>query len=63
LNFKLNRIKNIPLLEPACRKKPYNSQEEAQEMISHIRENRRVRELHLYKCPICGLWHLTSKSE
>jgi hypothetical protein len=50
-------------IEPPCKKTIYNSLEEAQVMIQYINENRRVREIHAYKCTICGFWHLTSKSK
>jgi hypothetical protein len=49
-------------ITPACNKRIYNSLAEAEEMIRHIRENRHVRDLSAYQCPICGMWHLTSKS-
>jgi hypothetical protein len=63
MGYKHSNPKKIQSIEPPCRKKIYNSYEEAQEMISYIRENRRVREINAYKCLICGFWHLTSKSE
>jgi len=36
--------------------------EEAQDMIRHITETRIAREIHAYRCPVCGFWHLTSKN-
>jgi hypothetical protein len=61
--YKLPDTRNISPIEPRCRKKIYNSEEEAREMIRYIRENRRVREMRAYKCDVCGFWHLTSKTE
>ena len=55
--------KNIPPIEPACRKKIYSSQGEAMDMIRHIKETRTVKEISAYYCTICGFWHLTSKSK
>jgi hypothetical protein len=55
-------IKKIDPIEPSCKKTIYNSIEEAQDMINYIKENRRVQEIHAYKCMLCGFWHLTSKS-
>jgi hypothetical protein len=57
---KLSNIKNVDPIEPQCRKPIYNSMEEAQDMIRYITENRVVKEIHPYKCTICGFWHLTS---
>jgi hypothetical protein len=61
MTYRISNKINIHPIEPLCRKKIYNSPEEAQAMIDYIRENRRVREIHAYKCTICGFWHLTSK--
>ncbi|MFH0758436.1 MAG: hypothetical protein V2B15_14205 [Bacteroidota bacterium] len=58
LNFR-----SVNPISPACKKSIYNSREEAEDMIRYIQENRIVRELHAYQCPVCGLWHLTSKSK
>jgi hypothetical protein len=41
----------------------FNSLEDAQVMINHIKENRIARDIYAYKCTICGFWHLTSKSK
>jgi hypothetical protein len=62
MGYKYSNIKNINPLEPPCKKTIYYSQEEAHDMIRHIKENRVVREIHAYKCSFCGFWHLTSKS-
>jgi hypothetical protein len=63
MGYKLSNIKKIVPIEPSCKKPIYNSAEEAQDMIRHIKESRDVREIHPYKCTICGFWHLTSKSK
>jgi hypothetical protein len=60
--YRLSNIKKINPLEPLCKKAIYNSSEEAQDMIRYIKENRRIQEIHAYKCTACGFWHLTSKS-
>jgi hypothetical protein len=60
--YKQSGIKRINPLEPPCKKTIYNSPEEAHDMIRYIKENRTAREIHAYKCTICGFWHLTSKS-
>jgi biotin synthase-related radical SAM superfamily protein len=57
---KFSNIKKIDPIEPVCRKPIYNSMEEAQDMVKYIRENRIVKEIHPYKCTVCGFWHLTS---
>jgi hypothetical protein len=54
---------SVDPITPSCKKKMYNSLAEAQDMIRYIKENRIVRELDAYKCPICGMWHLTSQSK
>jgi len=61
--YKLSNIKKVNPIEPPCKKTIYNSLEEAQDMVSYIKENRRVQEIHAYKCNSCGFWHLTSKSK
>jgi hypothetical protein len=63
MGYKLPKTKKISPLELPCKKTIYNSLEEAQDMISYIKENRRVREISAYKCMSCGFWHLTSKSK
>jgi hypothetical protein len=59
--YKHSDMKKISPVEPVCKKTIYNSMEEAQDMIRYIKENRVVREIRAYKCPVCGFWHLTSK--
>ncbi len=61
--YKPSKFKSIDPITPACKKKMYNSREEAEDMIHYIQENRIVRELNTYQCTTCGLWHLTSKSK
>jgi hypothetical protein len=63
MGYKLSKIKKINPLEPSCKKPMYNSAEEAQDMISYIRENRVGQAINAYKCEVCGFWHLTSKSK
>ncbi len=59
--YKSSSNKSIDPIGPSCKKAIYNSHEEALDMIRYINENRIVRELHAYKCPTCGMWHLSSK--
>jgi hypothetical protein len=61
--YKPEKSGSVDPITPPCKKKIYNSLAEAQEMIRYIKENRVVRELNAYKCPICGMWHLTSQSK
>jgi hypothetical protein len=61
--YKRSDINNINPIQPACKKAIYNSQEEALDMIAHIKETRVVREISAYKCTICGFWHLTSRTK
>jgi hypothetical protein len=62
MGYKQSNIRKADPIEPLCSKTIYNSQEEAQEMIKYIKENRRVHEIRAYKCMTCGFWHLTSKA-
>jgi hypothetical protein len=63
MGYKLSDKKKIPPIDLPCKKVMYNTLDDAQAMIKNINENRIVREIHAYKCSICGFWHLTSKSE
>jgi hypothetical protein len=63
MSYKISKIKGIDPIKPACKKTMYNSPEEAQDMIRYINETRSTKEMHAYKCTICGFWHLTSKSK
>ena len=56
-------MKKIEPIEPPCKKAMYHSFEEAQDMVKFIKENRTAKEIHVYKCTICGFWHLTSKGK
>jgi len=60
--YKLSKNRKIDTVEPLCRKKSYNSPEEAQDMIRNIMETRVTRAIRFYQCPVCGLWHLTSRA-
>jgi len=62
MGYKSSGRSRIEPLQPVCRKKAYNTEGEAEAMISHIRETRVTREIRAYKCSVCGLWHLTSKA-
>jgi len=55
--YKQSNSGNIEPLQPFCKKAIYNTQEEAMDMIRHIKETRVVREISAYKCSICGFWH------
>ncbi len=61
--YKASNYKSVDPIGPSCKKKIYNSREEAEDMIRYIQENRVVKELHAYQCPGCGMWHLSSKSK
>jgi hypothetical protein len=63
MGYKHSKIKKINPLEPPCKKPMYNSAEEAQDVINYLRENRDGHAIHVYKCDVCGFWHLTSKSK
>jgi len=54
-------MKSISPISPECKKEMYYSREDAEDMIRYIQENRIVRALYSYKCPTCGMWHLTSR--
>jgi hypothetical protein len=61
MNYKIQGKTKIEPIRPSCRKKIYDSQEDAIAMIRYINETRTARDLHAYKCIVCGFWHLTSK--
>jgi hypothetical protein len=63
MGYKLSNKKKINPIEPLCKKTIYHSPEEAEDMIRYIKENRRVQEIHVYKCTSCDFWHLTSRSK
>jgi rubrerythrin len=61
MGHKLSNSKNILPVEPPCKKRIYYTPEEAQEMIKYLNENKTGKEISVYKCTVCGFWHLTSK--
>jgi hypothetical protein len=61
MKTKLSHRRKIEYVELPCRKATYNSLAESLEMIHYINETRVTRKIQPYKCPVCGLWHLTSK--
>jgi hypothetical protein len=63
MGYKNSNSKKIHPIGVPCRKAIYNSPEDAQDMLNHIRETRRVREIQVYKCTVCGFWHLTSRTK
>jgi len=58
---KQSHIRKIEPLGPSCKKKMYNSLDEAKKSIEYLQETKWIKELSAYKCTICGFWHLTSK--
>ncbi len=63
MGYKHSNIKGVSPIEPSCKKPMYNSVEEAQDMIRYLKENKGVREIYVYRCDVCGFWHLTKKSK
>jgi len=63
MGYKLSKIRKVSPIEPQCKKAMYNTPEEAQDMVSYIKENRGIQKIDVYKCTVCGFWHLTSKSK
>jgi len=63
MGYKLPKTKNISPVEPPCKKTIYYSIGDAQDMIRYIKENRRIQEINVYKCTVCGFWHLTSHTK
>jgi hypothetical protein len=61
--YKPSQFKSVRPMGPSCKKAMYHSREEAEDMIRYIRESRVTRDLQTYQCPVCGLWHLTSKTK
>lgn len=62
MNYNIPGKNRYDPIQPRCRKTIYNSREEAEDMVSYLKENRHVREIRAYQCPVCGFWHLTHKS-
>jgi hypothetical protein len=54
--------KNIPSLQLPCKKTVFHTKEDANEMIKDITLHRITKSIKPYKCPVCGFWHLTSKT-
>jgi hypothetical protein len=61
--YKHSNIKKINPIELPCKKTMYNTAEEANDMVKFIEETREGQKIHVYKCTVCGFWHLTSKSK
>jgi hypothetical protein len=61
--YKASGKQKVNPLEPSCNKPAYNSQADALDMIKHIEETRVSKKIRTYQCPVCGLWHLTSKGK
>ena len=59
MKYKLSNKEKINPVEPPCRKRIYDSKEDAMEAISFVTSTRRVM-LEAYQCSVCGFWHLTS---
>lgn len=47
-----------------CRtnKLAFGSKKEAKEYMKARKNNNGFRAKHVYECPLCGTWHLTSQS-
>lgn len=61
MSYNSSKYRNMDPIGPPCKKTAYDSRREAEEMIRYIQETRFTRALHAYQCPVCGLWHLSSK--
>ena len=61
MGYKTSKYRSVEPMGSSCRKKGYHSREEAEDMIRHIEETRITGELHAYECPVCRMWHLSSK--
>jgi hypothetical protein len=61
MKYKPGRIRKTDPVEFPCKKKIYNSLDEAKEAIDYLEKNKYVKDLSAYKCSVCGFWHLTSK--
>jgi hypothetical protein len=59
--YKSSKSRSVDPIRPPCKKEMFQTFEEAEDMIRYIHETRITRDLHAYKCEICGMWHLTSK--
>jgi hypothetical protein len=63
MRYKNTYRKTAEPIHTPCKKTIYHSEEEAEDMIKYIRETRVTKEIRVYKCDICGFWHLTSKND
>jgi hypothetical protein len=63
MRYKTSSKKRIVPLETPCRKALYHTREDAEDMIRHLAETRRGREISAYRCDVCGFWHLTSREK
>ena len=63
MRYKSPRIRKIYPIESPCKKTMYNSLIDAKESLDYLQENKGVKDLSVYKCSVCGFWHLTSKSK
>lgn len=61
--YKLSKKLKVQPMELPCKKTMYNTREEAEDIITYINENHTGKEIHAYKCLVCGFWHLTSKTK
>jgi len=61
MKYKASRIKKVDPIATPCKKKMYDSLNDAQESIGYLQENKTGKKLSAYKCSVCGFWHLTSK--
>jgi hypothetical protein len=60
MKYKPTGAKKISPIEAPCKKTIYTSFAEAKETIEYLQENKGVKDLSVYKCSVCGFWHLTS---
>jgi hypothetical protein len=61
MKYKSNRERKIDPIGPTCKKKMYNTFDEAKASIEYLQQTKWIKDLSAYKCTICGFWHLTSK--
>jgi len=59
---KIKTDKVSPLGFP-CKKAVYHTREEALDMIRYLDEQRTSKPIRPYKCPVCGFWHFTSRTD
>ncbi|HVN57575.1 MAG TPA: hypothetical protein VMT63_04705 [Bacteroidales bacterium] len=61
MKYRLSGPRPSPL-ENSCKKAAYHTREDAEDMISHIKETRVTKDIRPYRCTLCGMWHLTSSN-